>query len=218
MTARYDIAIVGAGPAGATCAWYLARRGIRVLLLEKKAFPRDKLCGDAICSRALMHLERMGVCRQILENDEGPPRRAIGGMVSPNGVRYVGSSIEYLNGPAAIAVERIFLDVRIARAAQAAGAELVERYAVDGGAFRCGDAARWSDHARWRREPPITRAFSSRPMARSHGSAAQLGLVDGHARCRVQPNLYARQNDQFRCRRRRLLPAPNSAGILRALP
>lgn len=129
MTGRYDIAIVGAGPAGATCAWYLARRGIRVLLLEKKAFPRDKLCGDAICSRALMHLDRMGVVKQILENDEGHPA-AIGGMVSPSGVRYIGSSIEHLNGPAVIAVKRIFLDVRIARAAQAAGAELVERYAV----------------------------------------------------------------------------------------
>src|SRR3984957_19958662 len=122
MSARYDIAIVGAGPAGATCAWYLARQGLRVLLLEKKAFPRDKLCGDAICSRALMHLERMGVVRQILENDEGHPA-AIGGMVSPSGVRYVGSSIEHLNGPAVIAIKRIFLDVRIARAAQAAGSE-----------------------------------------------------------------------------------------------
>ena len=131
---RYDVAIVGAGPAGATCAWYLARHRLRVLLLEKKAFPRDKLCGDAICSRALMHLERMGVLQQILENDEAHPA-AVGGMVSPNGVSYIGSSIEHLDGPAVIAVKRIFLDVRIARAAQAAGAELVERYAVSDAQF-----------------------------------------------------------------------------------
>src|SRR5215831_13162534 len=106
-TDLYDVAIVGAGPAGATCAWYLARQGIRVLLLEKKSFPRDKLCGDAICSRALIHLKRMGVLQQILDHDEGHPA-AVGGMVSPNGVSYVGSSIEHLDGPAVIAVKRIF--------------------------------------------------------------------------------------------------------------
>ena len=39
----YDVCVVGAGPSGATCAYYLARHGQRVLLLEKKKFPRDKL-------------------------------------------------------------------------------------------------------------------------------------------------------------------------------
>ena len=129
MTDRYDVAIVGAGPAGATCAWYLARRGIRTLLLEKKAFPRDKLCGDAVCSRALMHLERMGVLRQILDNDEGHPADA-GGMISPSGIGYVGRSAEILGGSPVIAIKRIFLDARIARAAADAGATLVEHYPV----------------------------------------------------------------------------------------
>ena len=36
----YDVAIVGAGPAGATCAWYLANQDIRVLLLDKAVYPR----------------------------------------------------------------------------------------------------------------------------------------------------------------------------------
>ncbi|HVH80904.1 MAG TPA: FAD-dependent oxidoreductase [Stellaceae bacterium] len=129
MTDCYDVAIIGAGPAGATCAWYLARRGIRVLLLEKKAFPRDKLCGDAICSRALMHLERMGVLRQILDNDEGHPAD-VGGMISPSGIGYVGSSAQLLGGSPVIAIKRIFLDARIAHAASTAGATLVERHPV----------------------------------------------------------------------------------------
>ena len=93
--AVWDVAIVGAGPAGATCAWYLARRGIHALLLEKRAFPRNKLCGDAICSRALLHLDRRGVLQDILDNDEGHPA-AVGGMVSPSGVAYIGSSYEQL--------------------------------------------------------------------------------------------------------------------------
>ncbi|RMG82996.1 MAG: NAD(P)/FAD-dependent oxidoreductase [Bacteroidetes bacterium] len=44
----FDILIVGAGPAGTTCALALHRAGLRVALLEKAVFPRDKICGDAI--------------------------------------------------------------------------------------------------------------------------------------------------------------------------
>jgi flavin-dependent dehydrogenase len=39
----YDVCVVGAGPSGATCAYYLAQQGKRVLLLDKHTFPRDKL-------------------------------------------------------------------------------------------------------------------------------------------------------------------------------
>ena len=63
----YDVAIVGAGPAGATCAWYLAQHDIEVLLLEKAKFPRDKFCGDAVIPRAQRHLRRMGVLQQLID-------------------------------------------------------------------------------------------------------------------------------------------------------
>ena len=42
----FDIAIVGAGPAGSAAAISLARRGYAVALLDKTFFPREKLCGD----------------------------------------------------------------------------------------------------------------------------------------------------------------------------
>jgi geranylgeranyl reductase family protein len=45
---KVDIAIIGAGPAGAATAIALARRGYAVALIEKKSFPREKLCGDFI--------------------------------------------------------------------------------------------------------------------------------------------------------------------------
>ena len=57
----YDVCIVGAGPSGATCAWYLAKAGKTVLLLEKRKFPRDKICGDAVCLNAQNHMAKMGV-------------------------------------------------------------------------------------------------------------------------------------------------------------
>ena len=59
MPADYDIAIVGAGPAGTACALALRHAGRRVLLLDKAEFPRDKICGDAIPGHALKALRRL---------------------------------------------------------------------------------------------------------------------------------------------------------------
>lgn len=44
----YDVIIIGAGPAGSTCAWYLASKGLGVLLIERKRFPRYKICAGGI--------------------------------------------------------------------------------------------------------------------------------------------------------------------------
>ena len=44
----YDVVIVGAGPSGATAAYYLAKNGAKVALLDRETFPRDKYCGDAV--------------------------------------------------------------------------------------------------------------------------------------------------------------------------
>ena len=52
----YDVAIVGAGPAGTACALALRQSGLRVALLDKAQFPRDKVCGDAIPGQAFKAL------------------------------------------------------------------------------------------------------------------------------------------------------------------
>jgi menaquinone-9 beta-reductase len=56
-----DVAIVGAGPAGATAATLLARAGRSVLLIDKATFPRDKCCGDGLTAGALRRLESLGL-------------------------------------------------------------------------------------------------------------------------------------------------------------
>lgn len=56
-----EVVIVGAGPAGASLALELARRGRDVLIVERAAFPREKPCGDCVNPGALRELERLGV-------------------------------------------------------------------------------------------------------------------------------------------------------------
>lgn len=56
-----DAIVVGAGPGGSATAAHLARRGLSVTLLEKAAFPRDKICGDGLTPRAVKQLIRLGV-------------------------------------------------------------------------------------------------------------------------------------------------------------
>ncbi|WP_316669970.1 geranylgeranyl reductase family protein [uncultured Propionibacterium sp.] len=56
-----DVIVVGAGPGGAATAAFCAQRGLDVLLLEKAAFPRDKICGDGLTPRAVRMLTRLGI-------------------------------------------------------------------------------------------------------------------------------------------------------------
>jgi len=50
---KYDVVVIGAGPAGSTAAKFLSEKGVKVLLIDKKKFPRDKPCGGAIPVRVL---------------------------------------------------------------------------------------------------------------------------------------------------------------------
>ena len=65
---KYDVIIVGAGPAGLSCAWYLSQRGKRCILLEKKQNLAGKVCGDGLSSHAVRVLEKLNVdTSEILE-------------------------------------------------------------------------------------------------------------------------------------------------------
>ncbi|MCG3221500.1 MAG: FAD-dependent oxidoreductase, partial [Candidatus Heimdallarchaeota archaeon] len=109
----YDICIVGAGPGGSSTAYYLAKQGKKVVLLEKEKFPRRKICGDAVSQRAQMHLERMGVLQEILEEKKGR-WAAVGGLVSPRRIEYIGNSAQEIGSHLMISIKREILDEKIA--------------------------------------------------------------------------------------------------------
>src|SRR5271165_6557851 len=67
MSEIYDVVIVGAGPSGSTTAYYLAKQGFNVLLVDKFNFPRDKTCGDGLTPRALHILDDMGLLNSLYQ-------------------------------------------------------------------------------------------------------------------------------------------------------
>jgi geranylgeranyl reductase family protein len=113
-----DVLVVGAGPAGATAARSLARRGLRVQLLERARFPRNKPCGGGITMRVLGRFPWLGpalhritthfVSRLYLEGPTGQ------GVVLTSG------------SPAVLLIRRVEFDELLARLAAESGAELVE--------------------------------------------------------------------------------------------
>ncbi|MGH3177617.1 MAG: geranylgeranyl reductase family protein [Streptosporangiaceae bacterium] len=124
-----DVIVVGAGPAGSTTAYYLAQAGLDVLMLEKSAFPREKVCGDGLTPRGVKALVAMGI--SVGEQD---------GWVRNKGLRVIGAGKrlelpwpELSSYPGyGLVRPRTDLDQMLARRAQRAGARLLEGLTVTG--------------------------------------------------------------------------------------
>lgn len=62
---RCDVLVVGGGPSGSACAYWLASAGHDVVLVERKRYPREKTCGDGLTPRSVRQLEEMGLGDQL---------------------------------------------------------------------------------------------------------------------------------------------------------
>src|ERR1700704_4008539 len=74
---NYDAIVIGGGPAGATAALMLARAGWSVAIVEKKTFPRRKVCGEFISATSMPLLHEVGVLDAFLQQ-AGPEVRRLG--------------------------------------------------------------------------------------------------------------------------------------------
>ncbi len=111
---RFEAIVVGAGPAGSTTAYRLARAGARVLLLDKARFPRDKPCGGGLTLRAVRQLPEGLDIEPVVEHvvDRMELRLRYGTSFARGGSR-----------PLILMTQRRRLDHHLAEQAAAAGAD-----------------------------------------------------------------------------------------------
>jgi geranylgeranyl reductase family protein len=124
-----DVIVVGAGPGGSATAFYLAQAGLDVLLLEKAAFPREKVCGDGLTPRATKQLIQMGIDTSAEAgwlHNKGLRIRG-GGVVMELAWPDLASFPDY-----GLVRQRLDFDELLARTAQKAGARLQELTEVTG--------------------------------------------------------------------------------------
>lgn len=149
---QWDAVVVGAGPAGTVAAYQLARTGRRTLLLEKREFPRHKVCGCCVSRTGVALLDKIGLARAL--DGAREVRRAR--------LHAFGRACE-LSLPPYRVLDRATMDTRLAQAAREAGATV-----------RFGHAARVSE-----REPH--RVVIERPGGREVVSARAVVVADGIA-------------------------------------
>ncbi len=138
----YDVAIVGSGPAGASCAAFSAMAGLRTLLVERASFPREKVCGDCLNPTCWPVLERLGVAAEIRAAPHGKLSRV--DFIAVNGAVV---SAPLPDGPnAEIAIRRSVLDQILLRRAQSLGVEVREGETLLS-ATRDGDWTICTDHS-----------------------------------------------------------------------
>jgi flavin-dependent dehydrogenase len=128
---EWDIVVVGAGLSGSIAAREAARRGSRVLLVDKAAFPRRKVCGCFLNANALANLAQLNLT-SLLVDSHAPSVR---GVFLSAGTRQA-----YLPLPTGAALSRAWLDTQLAREAVAAGASLLlrtEAHLVEVDSDRC---------------------------------------------------------------------------------
>ena len=129
MTAGYDVAIAGAGLAGGSLALWLARRGVKVAVLDPSTFPRDKVCGEFLSPECWGVLDRLGLRGEVERSGYHPIHRVR--ITSPKGHELTADVVDR-DGLPGIGLSRSFLDDLIVREARRAGAEVFEATRVVG--------------------------------------------------------------------------------------
>ena len=118
----WDAIVAGAGPAGSTAAALLAERGLRVLVVDRAIFPRDKMCGEYLGAGCVQLLAGFGV-----ELPDTHPIRAMR-VTAPDGTVF---NAPYPEGRSGLAIRRSQLDALLLENARRKGAACLEGFRVE---------------------------------------------------------------------------------------
>ena len=120
-----DLLVIGGGPAGLACAAACAARGLDVLVLEQRALPIDKACGEGLMPPGVRALDAVGALSRVPAEDRAPF----------HAIRWVdedGTAAEARLAEPGMGIRRVALSAALAAAARRAGAEVRERCAATG--------------------------------------------------------------------------------------
>jgi flavin-dependent dehydrogenase len=115
---QYDLAVIGAGPAGASAAITAARGGLRVLLLDSDSFPREKVCGEFVSAESLSILRKLF----RFTPDAGIVMRNAP-QIEQARILFAGREIQFPLRPAGLSLSRYELDALLWKAAAQSGVQ-----------------------------------------------------------------------------------------------
>ena len=124
MEEQRDVIVVGAGPSGAVTAAFLAQQGYDVLLLDRKGFPREKICGDAVPASGVEMLFRLGLEAKVkaaaARGEFYPVTQML--LISPKGRDLIAPFAKREDGLDSYIAPRIYFD------------EMIQQHAIESGA------------------------------------------------------------------------------------
>jgi flavin-dependent dehydrogenase len=161
----YDAIIIGGGPAGSSAAISLSLPGARVLVIEEKHMPREKLCGEFITPECFPSLERLGVMHRMLA--AGAKKLSRVKLVAPSGKSLQTHISKMSDATWAMSLSRARFDEVLLDRAREAGAVCLEGVAVKGsvpidGGLQSVEALSLADGARVTFEAPLVIDASGR--------------------------------------------------------
>jgi geranylgeranyl reductase family protein len=166
----FDVAIVGGGPAGSSCAAFCALAGLRTLVLEREKFPREKVCGDCLNPSCWPVLERLGAAQRVRES----PHSKLDSVefIAIDGHKV---TIDLASGAdCEISVKRSLFDDLLLRRARELGAQIREQTTVTA-LNKSGD---------WRMETGGGESFSARILVGADGRNSTVARL-----CALLPRL-----------------------------
>ena len=176
-----DVLVIGGGPAGAAAAYWLAKLGVDVVVVEKKTFPREKTCGDGLTPRSVHQLEQMGMASFLSTQHRFVGLRAVAFGKEMN--------LAWPSHPDlpdyGYVVTRYDLDAAVIDNASGAGATIHQ--GAEATSVTLGDDGAISTVSVRMKNPDETVEFSPKYVVIADGSNSRIGRMLGASRDRDLP-------------------------------